>query len=349
MGKSPSANATFTFPLQNTPKICIHYPEGVQFLSGPDRIDRAGELLADGSLVIIPTETVYGLAADAENPDAVARIFTTKNRPTDHPLIVHISSADSLDYWGVNIPNYARDLAATYWPGPMTLVVQRSDKAKDFITGNQNTVALRVPGHETTRHIIDALAKAKSKQYAGVAAPSANRFGKVSPTSLDHAVRELGDYLQESDAALDGGQCDVGIESTIIDCTGPNPVILRSGAITESDVMQIATLSEFESTVRAPGMLASHYAPTATVRIIDSIDQVNEENEAFLALAEFETPNNCSRLASPGNATEYAQVLYSALRQADDLGCSTVFVIAPQGPGIAAAVRDRLARAAHGE
>ena len=347
MGKSPSANATFTFPLQNTPKFSVHYPERVQLLTGPGREERAGERLAQGSLVIIPTETVYGLGADAENPEAVARIFATKNRPTNHPLIVHISSADSLDYWGVNIPDYARDLAAAYWPGPMTLVVKRSDKAKDFITGNQDTVALRVPSHQTARIIIDALGIVKTNPHAGIAAPSANRFGKVSPTSLDHAVHELSDYLSETDAAIDGGPCDVGIESTIIDCTGTQPIILRSGAITMSDINAITVLSESESDVRAPGMLASHYAPQATVCIIDSIDQAIGDNVAFIAPAQFPTPQNCLRLAAPIDATEYARVLYAALRQADDFGCSTVFVIAPKGPGIAAAVRDRIARAAH--
>lgn len=347
MGKSPSANATFTFPLQNTPKISVHYPERVQLLTGPEREERAGELLAEGSLVIIPTETVYGLGADAENAEAVARIFATKNRPTDHPLIVHMSSADSLDYWGVNIPDYARDLAAAYWPGPMTLVITRSDKAKNFITGNQDTVALRVPGHETARHIIDALATAKTNPHAGVAAPSANRFGKVSPTTVEHAVNELSDHLSETDAAIDGGPCDVGIESTIIDCTGTQPAILRSGAITMSDINAITALSKLGSDVRAPGMLASHYAPQATVCIIDSIDQAIGDSVAFIAPAQFPTPQNCLRLAAPIDATEYARVLYAALRQGDERGFTSIFVIPPQGSGIAAAVRDRLARAAH--
>ena len=330
-------------------KLGIDYPEAVQILSGDSATQQAGRTLAEGSLVIIPTETVYGLGADAENADAVARVFAVKGRPTDHPLIVHLASAECIDAWAINIPDYARDLAAAYWPGPLTLVLQRSHKAKDFITGNQETVALRVPVHPLAREIIAELGKVKGDACTGIAAPSANRFGKVSPTSLNHAISELQDYLEPSDAGVDGGPADVGIESTIIDCTHSAPIVLRRGAITESDIEAIVALSEQESQVRAPGMLASHYAPSAKVQVIPSTTEIARltPNSGLIALDSNETPANILRLASPSDEHEYARVLYSALRAADDNKCEVVYVIPPQGPGIAAAIRDRISRAAH--
>ena len=321
----------------------------MQILSGDSAPELAGQALAKGSLVIIPTETVYGLGADAENAGSVARVFTVKGRPTDHPLIVHLACAECIDAWAINIPDYARDLAAAYWPGPLTLVLQRSGKAKDFITGNQNTVALRVPVHPLAREVIAEFGKAKGDACAGVAAPSANRFGKVSPTLLNHAINELQEYLEPSDAALDGGPADVGIESTIVDCTGSAPIVLRRGAITEIDIEAIIALSEQESRVRAPGMLASHYAPDAKVQVITSTTEIARltPNSGLIALDSYETPANILRLASPSDEHEYARVLYSALRAADDNKCDVVYVIPPQGSGIAAAIRDRISRAAH--
>lgn len=319
----------------------------MQILTGDKAPDQAGHALATGSLVIIPTETVYGLGADAENAQAVARVFQVKGRPTDHPLIVHIASAECINAWAVDVPDYARDLAIAYWPGPMTLVLQRSTKARDFITGGQQTVALRVPAHPLTREIITKLGEFKGDNCAGVAAPSANRFGKVSPTTLNHAADELRDLLDQNDLGVDGGHCDIGIESTIIDCTGPQPIIVRRGAITESDVEKIVQLSENESEVRAPGMLASHYAPHAKVQVIQSTSEITQSSQyaGLLALHEIDTPPHVTRLSAPTDVHEYAKVLYSALRTGDDEQCEIIYVIPPQGPGIAAAIRDRIARA----
>lgn len=334
-------------------KLTIHYPELVQILSGPNSATSAAELLARGALVILPTETVYGLGANAEDARAVHRIFTTKDRPVDHPLIVHISDAECLDFWAVDIPDYARDLAAAFWPGPMTLVLNRSNKARDFITGNQDTVALRVPRHDLTRNIIEQLGILLNNPCAGIAAPSANRFGKVSPTTVHHALAELQGYMNDTDAAVDGGPAHIGIESTIIDCTGDSPIVLRRGAVTERDIAALKALSVMESSdshVRAPGMLASHYSPHARVQMITSSEEVplQAPHASFLALENYETPANTTRLAAPCNAQEYARSLYAALRQADDMGSETIYVIPPEGPGIAAAVRDRITRAAYG-
>lgn len=319
----------------------------MQILAGGNAPHLAAHALAAGSLVIIPTETVYGLGADAENTEAVARVFQVKGRPTDHPLIVHIASAECVNAWALDIPDYARDLAVAYWPGPMTLVLNRSSKAQNFITGGQQTVALRVPAHPLTREVIAKLGEVKDDKCAGVAAPSANRFGKVSPTTLEHAVDELGDVIDQNDLGIDGGQCDIGIESTIIDCTGPQPIIVRRGAITESDVEKIAQLSEDESKVRAPGMLASHYAPQAKVRVVQSTSELTHSSSqtGLLALDEIDTPAHVIRLGAPADVNDYAKVLYSSLRKGDDQHCELIYVIPPQGPGLAAAIRDRIARA----
>jgi L-threonylcarbamoyladenylate synthase len=328
----------------------IHYPDAVHILNGTSAAKAAAELLASGALVIVPTETVYGLAAHAEDESAVNRVFTTKNRPNDHPLIVHIANPECLDYWAVNIPDYARDLATALWPGPMTLVLPRNSPARDFITGNQETVALRIPQHPVALEIIKELGEVTGNPCVGIAAPSANRFGKVSPTTLDHAQQELAEYLNDIDAGVDGGPCNIGIESTIIDCTGKLPIILRRGAITEHDIESIVALSESNhSMVRAPGMLASHYAPSATVMVVLTASEIEPgASHAFLiAPSEVDTPPGVTRIASPRDAHEYARVLYSALREADELHADVIYVVPPEGSGIAAAVRDRINRAAH--
>jgi L-threonylcarbamoyladenylate synthase len=197
-------------------------------------VDAAANLLA-GGLVAFPTETVYGLGADACNAEAVARIYSVKGRPADHPLIVHIASIDGLGDWATDVPGYAISLARDFWPGPMTLVVKRSGLAGDFVTGGQDTVGVRVPDHPVALGMLEAFTRAGGK---GVAAPSANRFGNVSPTTAAAVVAELSDYLADSDQILDGGACDVGVESTIIDCTGATPRILRPGAVTAQMIAQ---------------------------------------------------------------------------------------------------------------
>ena len=307
--------------------------------------DAAGVLLA-GGLVAFPTETVYGLGADASNELAVARIYSVKGRPADHPLIVHVASMDGLGDWARDVPAYAISLARDFWPGPMTLVVRRSDLASDFVTGGQDTVGVRVPNHPVALGLLEAFVRAGGK---GVAAPSANRFGNVSPTTAQSVVAELGDYLADGDQILDGGSCDVGVESTIIDCTGDTPRILRPGAITVEMIEQSTGLkvlgSVEEPMIRVSGSLDSHYAPAAIV----ILDQSPVAGQGFIAMADVLAVDGVVRLAAPNTHEEFARVLYSALRAADEQGLATVFVQQPQGDGIAIAIRDRLMRAAHSE
>jgi L-threonylcarbamoyladenylate synthase len=306
--------------------------------------DAASNLLA-GGLVAFPTETVYGLGADACNADAVARIYSVKGRPADHPLIVHIASIDGLGDWTDDVPGYAISLARDFWPGPMTLVVKRSDLAGDFVTGGQDTVGVRVPDHPVALGLLEAFEQAGGK---GVAAPSANRFGNVSPTSAQAVSDELGEYLADGDQILDGGACDVGVESTIIDCTGDVPKILRPGAITaqlisESTGLEVAGVVE-DSAIRVSGSLEAHYAPSAKVLLCET----PTAGQGFIAHANIQTPEGVIRLASPTSDEEFARVLYSALRAADQQGLAEVVVMQPIGIGIAVAIRDRLKRAAFG-
>jgi len=305
----------------------------------------ASSVLLAGGLVAFPTETVYGLGADACNAAAVARIYSVKGRPADHPLIVHVASMDGLGDWARDVPTYAIALARDYWPGPMTLIVPRSDLAGDFVTGGQDTVGVRVPNHPVALGLLEAFAAAGGK---GVAAPSANRFGNVSPTTANAVAAELGDYLADRDQILDGGACDVGVESTIIDCTGDTPKILRPGAITVEMIEQSSGLkvvgSVEEPEIRVSGSLDSHYAPAATV----VLDQSPTAGQGFIAMADVVAEEGVVRLAAPRTHEEFAQVLYAALRAADEQGLSTVVVQQPVGDGIAIAIRDRLKRAAHG-
>ncbi len=305
--------------------------------------DAAANLLA-GGLVAFPTETVYGLGADACNADAVARIYSAKGRPADHPLIVHVAAMDGLGDWAEDVPGYAISLARDFWPGPMTLVVKRSALAGDFVTGGQDTVGVRVPNHPVALGLLEAFVRAGGK---GVAAPSANRFGNVSPTTAQAVSDELGDYLADGDQILDGGPCDVGVESTIIDCTVDVPKILRPGAITAQMIAE-STGSEVigvvaESAIRVSGSLEAHYAPAATVEL----DRAPLPGEGFIAMAGVMAGNGVVRLAAPESHQDFARVLYSALRAADDQGLDTVVVEQPVGDGIAVAIRDRLMRAAN--
>lgn len=304
----------------------------------------AAKVLATGGLVAFPTETVYGLGADACNEMAVVRIYSVKGRPADHPLIVHIASMDLLGDWADDVPAYAIALARDFWPGPMTLVVKRSELAGDFVTGGQDTVGVRVPAHPVALGLLEAFEKAGGK---GVAAPSANRFGHVSPTTAQAVSDELSDYLIDGDLILDGGACDVGVESTIIDCTGDAPKILRPGAITEEMIIKSTGLSVVgvveNREIRVSGSLDAHYAPAATVLL----DQTPQSGQGFIALSTIQTPEGVIRLAAPTTHEEFARILYSALRAADGQGLKTVVVQQPHGGGIAIAIRDRLKRAAH--
>jgi L-threonylcarbamoyladenylate synthase len=291
--------------------------------------------------VAFPTETVYGLGADASNEKAVSRIYSVKGRPTEHPLIVHISSITQLEKWAVDIPDYAAKLARDFWPGPMTLILKRSAFAKDFITGGQNSIGLRVPNQSMALALINEFEKIGGY---GVAAPSANRFGAVSPTNSAEVEIEIGQYLELKDIILNGGQCLIGIESTIIDCTNLMPIILRPGALTPEIILektQIQAVVEKNSSIRYSGSLERHYSPNAKVLL----NQTPIPGQGLIALANFVTPVGVRRLASPRNIEEFAKLIYSSLREADQQNLSEVVVLEPQGNGLALAIRDRLRRA----
>ena len=304
--------------------------------------DAAAHLKA-GDLVAFPTETVYGLGADASNKQAVSRIYSVKGRPNDHPLIVHIASMERMGDWASDVPEYAIALARSFWPGPMTLILKRSELAGDFITGGQDSVGVRVPDHLVALALLEAFERSGGK---GVAAPSANRFGHVSPTTAAAVIEELEDFLSKDDLVLDGGACDVGVESTIIDCTGAAPSVLRPGAISITMIEECTGLKTTRSDkeIRVSGSLENHYAPVAKVLLCE----VPVAGQGFIALEAIETPEGVIRLASPSDDEDFARTLYSALRDADTRGLSEVVVVQPLGIGIAVAIRDRLARAAKG-
>ena len=306
-------------------------------------IQDAAQSLIAGNLVAFPTETVYGLGADACNKEAVARIYEVKGRPTDHPLIVHISSVKLLDKWAREIPEYAIKLARQFWPGPMTLVLPRTTIAEDFITGGQDTVAIRVPLHALANQFLKEF---ESLGGFGVAAPSANRFGKVSPTNSEAVEEELGKFLLENDQILDGGQSQIGIESTIIDCTGEMPRVLRPGSVTLEMVenllgQKIGKLDLGRIDIKISGSFETHYSPNAHV----VLNGITSPGDGFIALVEIPTPTGAIRLASPKNNIDYAQILYSALRLADSKEIKTINVITPAEQGIGIAINNRLVKA----
>jgi len=309
-------------------------------------IKDAAALLIKGDLVAFPTETVYGLGADATNKEAIARIYKVKGRPEGHPLIVHISSLGNLDKWARDIPEYAVNLGRAFWPGPMTLILPRTDLAKDFITGGQDNVGVRIPSQTVG---LALLKEFEDQGGQGVAAPSANRFGAVSPTTATAVDIELADFLSENDQILDGGPCSIGVESTIIDCTQNKPSILRPGAVTKEMIKDnlgitadLSTSNSESIQIKAAGLLESHYAPNAKVFLTGSPTL----GDGFIALDSFITPSGAIRVAAPKTNEEYAQVLYEAFRLADIKGLRRVFVIPPTGGGIAVAINDRLSKSA---
>ena len=317
-----------------------------QFISNcaADSLSQAALSLKNGALVAFPTETVYGLGADASNEKAVTHIYEVKGRPQDHPLILHIASMNETTYWTEEISDYAIALARSFWPGPMTLIFKRSDAAKNFVTGGQDTVGLRVPDHSLARGLLQ---ECKKIGVLAIAAPSANRFGHVSPTTAAAVQEEIGTYLSEQDLILDGGAAQVGLESSIIDCTGDAPRILRPGAISQAMIEEATGLKVSESsasTIRVSGSLEKHYAPNAQILL----DVQASEGQGFIAPAYVATPQGAIRLASPTNTDEYARTLYSALRDGDAQGLTTIAIIQPSGDGLAIAIRDRLMRASKG-
>ena len=297
-------------------------------------IERALAIIVDGGLVAIPTETVYGLAADASNERAVRGIFAAKGRPAEHPLIVHIASADQLGDWAAEPSASASTLAGTCWPGPLTIIVPRAAAVLDVVTGGRDTVGLRVPAHPLTSELL-------ARFGGGLAAPSANRFGRISPTTAAHVADDLGGGV---DYILDGGPARIGLESTIVDCTTPVPQILRHGAVTDDEIAVILD-GPVEATAsgpsRAPGMLSSHYAPNARVELFFFSD------EAHWRLRELQNLGIAAALIDYGtNLAGYARGLYGDLRAADRAGIDTIVAVMPPAAGLGHAIRDRLTKAA---
>jgi len=303
-------------------------------------VRRAAQILRTGGLVAFPTETVYGLGADASSEQAVARLFQVKRRPADHPVIVHFASSESAFQWASDIPDAARKLARKFWPGPLTLILKRSALAKDFVTGGQDTVGLRVPSHPVAHELLLVFGGA-------VAAPSANRFGRVSPTTLAHVREDLGSDVE---VVLEGGPSEVGIESTIVDLSGATPVLLRPGRISKQDVESvIGKIGEkTASSPRHSGGLERHYAPRTPARMVPvhALDKEISKGKSVAVLA-FSRPDQRVDfwLRMPRDPQAYAQKLYAALRELDGAGCEQILVEAPPDTAEWAAVRDRLKRA----
>lgn len=320
----------------------------VLYGSTPDDLARAAALLRSGALVAFPTETVYGLGADASDARALARLFAAKGRPADHPVIVHLARADAVGDWASEIPAPVSALAARFWPGPLTLILKRAPGVLDAVTGGQDTVGLRVPGHPVARALLEAFG-------GGLAAPSANRFGRVSPTTAAHVIAELGDAV---DAVVDGGPCAVGLESTILDLSGGVPRLLRPGAVSAdmlAEVLGSPIASPSPGGTRAPGGLPSHYAPDTPLRLLDAAGIVDAARGCDTAdrpvavLSPSPPPADVAGvrwIAMPDDPREYGRILYARLREVDSWGCCGVLVERPPADAAWDAVRDRLRRAA---
>ncbi|GAA4038652.1 L-threonylcarbamoyladenylate synthase [Nonomuraea soli] len=314
-----------------------------------DDIETAADLLRAGGLVAFPTETVYGLGANAEDPAAVARVFQAKGRPPTHPLIVHLAGAEHLADWAAEVPASARLLAEHFWPGPLTLVLRRGRRVSLAATGGLETVAVRVPDHPIALSLLSSFA-------GGVAAPSANRFGSVSPTTAGHVRAELGEAV---DFVLDGGPCQVGVESTIVDATGDAPSILRPGGVTREDLEAVlgrALAVHSTSRVRVPGQHPSHYAPRARVVLVEPEKVIIEAELAQElghrvgvllppALADAAVKAHAV-VAVPASTTAYARGLYGFLRELDQRGCDLIVASLPVEEGLGLAIANRLLRAA---
>jgi L-threonylcarbamoyladenylate synthase len=308
--------------------------------SSPD-LNRAAHALKDGRLVVFPTETVYGLGADSRNEMAVGRIYEVKGRPKTHPLIVHVSSFTQVEELAIEIPKYARELGKTYWPGPLTLILKKNSSVSNSLTGGQDTVAIRIPSHKCT---LKLLKKFENLGGIGVAAPSANKFSCLSPTSATAVISGIGELLESRDLIIDGGECEIGLESTIINCTGVNPEILRPGAVTPKMISNKLGLNFLNKTriesnqISFPGMFISHYAPSAKVFLSGD----PKTGDGFIAFANIPTPPGVIRLLAPRTRKSYAKNLYSALRTADLKGIKKVYVVPPPDGGISEAIIDRL-------
>lgn len=321
--------------VSGAPRRCL------ELQNSSTHIAKAVEILCEGGLVALPSETVYGLGADATSEVAVRKIFAAKQRPAGHPLIIHVADIETARTFSNDFNEVAETLGSTFWPGPLTLLVKRSTKVIDEITGGRETVALRVPAHKTFRTVLTAFSQNGS---GAIAAPSANLYGSVSPTTAQHVLSDMGNLI---DAVLDGGHCVVGIESTIVDCTVDPPVILRQGAVTLALVntalepIGVAAAEELNGDSRAPGMKISHYAPRAVVKLFENMESLSTYSK------------QCDVSAIPyvsitGNADRelYARELYSLIRDADALHPQEILVLLPESIDIGVAIRDRLFKAA---
>ena len=314
---------------------------------GSEQIAEAAALLASGETVAIPTETVYGLAGDAADDAAVEKIFAAKGRPAGHPLIVHVASFDHVSGWAdVSDPRAAR-LAEAFWPGPLTLILPRTDRVSPLVVGGRTTVGVRVPDHPVARALLDAFSSVGS---GGVAAPSANRFGHVSPTTAEHVLDDLDGRIG---AVLDGGEARVGVESTIVELVaGRPPMLLRPGGVSVAELE--AALGELvvdgrAGESRAAGMMTSHYAPRASVEVVTSLaDAVLDGSTAVIGPVDIETIGTASAVVLPlaDDAEAFAAGLYAALRAADELGVERIVVVPPTSGSLLPAVMDRLHKAA---
>jgi L-threonylcarbamoyladenylate synthase len=304
-------------------------------------VRRAAEILRAGGLVAFPTETVYGLGADASNADAVARLYRVKGRPGDHPVIIHFDSSERALAWARDVPGEARILAARFWPGPLTLILKGSDRAKPFVTGGQPSVGIRVPSHPVAHELLSAFG-------GGVAAPSANRFGRVSPTTAAHVREDLGGDV---DLVLEGGTSDIGIESTIVDCSRSGFAVLRPGHISREEIEDAlkAKSAEPQAAVRHSGGLERHYAPRTPARMVPTheLDREIARLGEKVAVLAFSRPDERVDfwIRMSRDPAIYARKLYAALRELDTAGCEQILVEAPPVAPAWAAVRDRLTRA----
>jgi L-threonylcarbamoyladenylate synthase len=305
-------------------------------------VRRAAQILRAGGLVAFPTETVYGLGADASNPAAIERLYRVKGRPADHPVIVHFASPEDAFSFSREVPAAARTLAGRFWPGPLTLILKRSALARDFVTGGQDSVGLRVPSHPVARELLNNI-------NGGIAAPSANRFGRVSPTSAAHVREDLG---RDVDLVLDGGSSEIGIESTVLDLSGARVVLLRPGRITAQQIEKVLGAKPSEKNPESPrhsGGLERHYAPRTPARLVPThvLDQEIHKLKNRVAVLAFSRPDQrvATWLRMPRDADRYARKLYGALRELDGAGCEAMLVEAPPDTAEWSAVNDRLQRA----
>ncbi|TAK72377.1 MAG: threonylcarbamoyl-AMP synthase [Betaproteobacteria bacterium] len=330
------------------------HSDRVPAIPDSSEIERAAAVLRAGGLVAFPTETVYGLGADASNPAAVAKIFAAKGRPQDHPVIVHLAGIELLPLWAGEIPAGAHQLAAAFWPGPLTLILKRAPGVPDCVTGGQDTVGLRIPGHPVALELLQVFAGEEGgRRFSGVAAPSANKFGRISPTTAEHVRAELGAAV---DVVLDGGDCAVGIESTIVDLSRGRAVLLRPGQITPAQIAAVLGAEVDPPDAAAPrisGTLDSHYAPRTPLHLVSAAELPAKlaalRGKRFAVLARAAAPSRLKDVhwhTAPRAVEGYAHELYASLRRLDDLGCDAILVEAPPAAAEWQGVNDRLRRAA---